>query len=129
MVLISIWFPRKQNKKTYDVVTCTIYYHLIILIWRVGKSDSARTKPRRVTVRFVCINVCHKVFANKQKLKEKGITENLTKLRLVKLNKVREQHSFRDVLSYDGKAMYKDSNYKAKVIHNKYFKINQKQIP
>ena len=37
------------------------------------------------------------------------------KLLLIKLNEAREQHSLDNVSSYDGKAMYKDSNRKAKV--------------
>ena len=47
------------------------------------------------------------MFANKRKLKGKviSISESLTKLRLVKLKKAREQHTFGNVWSYDGKVM------------------------
>ena len=80
---------------------------------RTGKSDPAKTKPITLIVIFVGNKVRRKVFANKRKLKEKEITESLMKLRLVKLNEAREQHSFGESLFYDGKTMYKDNNRKA----------------
>ena len=53
-----------------------------------------KLKSRPVTVKFAPYNVLHKVFANKQKLKGKGISisETLMKLRLVEWENKRTTH-------------------------------------
>ena len=87
---------------------------------RVGKFDMYKTNPRLVIVKFSHYNVLHNVFANKRKLKGKeiSISENLTKLRLVKLNEARDQNSLGNIWSFDRKVMFKDSNNKVKVSYD-----------
>ena len=52
------------------------------------------------------------MFKNKRKLKEKrtSVTESLTKIRMEKLQKAREERGFQNVSSNDGKILYIDVN-------------------
>ena len=120
---------QKVRQNNDDVVISTLYEHLNIVILeedvdrshRVGKFDPAKRKSKPVIMKFVSYNVCHKVFASKRKLKGKGvsISKSLMKLCLVKLSKAKNQHSFGNVWSYEGKIMYnKDSNNKIKVFYD-----------
>ena len=55
-------------------------------------------------------------FSNKLKVKGKqiSISESVTKLRLMKLKEARDQYTFANVWTQDGKIMFKDGS-KAKV--------------
>ena len=55
-------------------------------------------------------------FSNKRKLKGKqiSISESLTKLRSMKLKEARDQYTFANVCTQDGKIMFKNGS-KAKV--------------
>ena len=117
-------FPENNAENSDDVVISTIFEHLIILIFeqdidrshRVAKFDLGKIQPRPAIAKFICNNVLHKVLVNKLKLKEKEF-ESLTKLRLVRLNEAREQHSFGNVSFYDKKTRYKDSNNKVNIFY------------
>ena len=102
-----------KTENTDDIVISTISKHLHIVIskedidryHRFGKFDLAKTKPRPVRVKFSRYNICDKVFTHKQKLKGKEISifKSLSKLYLLELDEARDQHSFGDVWSNDGK--------------------------
>ena len=123
--------PENKTENTDDVVISTISNHLNIVIsqddidrsHRVGKFDPGKGKQRPAIVKFARYYVRPKVFANKWKLKRKGISisESLSKLRLVKLNEAKDQHSFGNVWSYDEKIKYKGSNNKLKFFMIKMF--------
>ena len=80
---------------------------------RAGKFDPAIEKAK-ISHSEIC-HVRHRVFANKQKLKGKGISisESLTRLSLVKLNEAREQLNFGNVWYYDGKLCPKTATTKS----------------
>ena len=71
-----------------------------------------KSKPRLIIIKFCRYNVRARIFENKRKLKGKGtsVTESLTKTRMNKLQKAREEHGFRNVWSNDGKILYIEPN-------------------
>ena len=96
-----------KTEKADNIVISTISENLNIVISEedIDKSQSGekidqdKTKPKSVIEKFVRINVCHKVFTNKRKLKGKGISifERFTKLSSVNLNEARKQHTLGNV--------------------------------
>ena len=79
---------------------------------RNGKYETMKKNSRPVIVKFARYNVRDRVFSNKRKLKGKqiSISESLTKLRLMKLKEARDQYTFANVWTQDGKIMFKDDN-------------------
>ena len=75
---------------------------------RIGKNDKRSNRPRPVIVKFIRYNDRKKIFSKKKQLKNSGIsiTESLTKLRMSKLAKAREEFGFRNVWTVDGRICY-----------------------
>ena len=75
---------------------------------RISKNDKSSNRPRPVIVKFSRYNDRKKTFSKKKQLKKSGIsiTESLTKLRMDKLAKGREEFGFRNVLTVDGRICY-----------------------
>ena len=73
--------------------------------WKLDKSE-----PRPIFIKFSRYNVRAKIFENKRKLKGKRISvmESLTKTRMEKPQKAREEHSFQNVWSNNRKIFYID---------------------
>ena len=63
-------------------------------------------------MKFARYNVRGRVFQEKQELKGSGksITKGLTTKMIGQLDDAREKYGFNNVLSYDGKIMYKINN-------------------
>ena len=74
---------------------------------RISKNDKRNNRPRPVIVKFIRYNDMKKIFS-KKKLKNSGISiaENLTKLRMSKLSKAREEFGFKNVWTVDGSICY-----------------------
>lgn len=70
------------------------------------------SKPLPIIIKFSRYNVGANIFKNERKLKRKriSVTEDLTKTRMEQLQKAREEHSFRNVWSNDGKILNTDIN-------------------
>ena len=80
---------------------------------RLGQPKSSKNaKPRPMIVKFTRYNTCNRIYRNKKKLKRTGIgvTESLTAMRINTLKKAREEHTFNNVQSQDGKIMFFDKN-------------------
>ena len=80
---------------------------------RLGKPKSSKNaKPRPIIVKFVRYTSRNRIYRNKKKLKGTGIslTESLTAKRINVLEKAREEHTFNNVWSQDGKIMFFDKN-------------------
>ena len=97
---------------------------------RLGNRKLDKNKPRPIITKFSRYNVRvvrARIFKNKRKLKGKRISvkESLTKTRIEKLQKAREEHSFRNVWSNDGKILYTDVNEhnRVKVFYDQFFQI------
>ena len=76
---------------------------------RLGKPKSSKNaKPRSIIVKFVRYNTCNRIYRNKKKFKGTGIsvTESLTAERINMLEKAREEYTFNNVWSQDGKIMF-----------------------
>ena len=75
---------------------------------RIGKNDKRSNRPRPVIVKFIRYNDRKKIFSKKKRLKNSGIsiTESLTKLRMSKLAKAREEFGFSNVWTVDGRISY-----------------------
>ena len=76
---------------------------------RLGKRKSSKNaKPRPVIVKFVRYNTRNRIYRNKKKVKGTGIsvTESLTAKRINMLEKAREEHTFNNVRSQDGRIMF-----------------------
>ena len=80
---------------------------------RLGKPKSSRnTEPRPIILKFVRYNTRNRIYRNKKTLKGTGIsvTESLTAKRISMLEKSREEYTFNNVWSQDGKIMFFDKN-------------------
>ena len=85
---------------------------------RLGNSKSSKnTKPRPIIVKFVRYNTRNRIYRNKEKLKGTGISviESLTAKRINMLEKAREEHTFNNVWSQDGKIKFFNKNTKLKL--------------
>ena len=71
------------------------------------KKDEQRSKP--IIVTLTRYNTRKKVFPSKRNLKgtNVSITESLTAKRMEELNKAREEHGFTNVLTADGRILFK----------------------
>ena len=87
---------------------------------RLGKPEGPGHKPRAIIVKFSRYKDRHHVFRNKNLLKESfiSVTESLTLKRMEHLKKVREQHSFANVWTLDGKIMFKGNDGNPKVYYS-----------
>ena len=81
---------------------------------RIGKAKPGKKRP--IIVKFVRYNDRKKVFSNKKRLKNSGIsiTESLTAFRMDVLSKAREKHGFKNVWTIDGRIMFKGNDNKPK---------------
>ena len=80
---------------------------------RLGKPKfSKNAKPRPMIVQFTRYNTRNRIYRNKKKLKGTriSVTESLTAMRINMLEKAREEHTFNNVWSQDGKIMFFDKN-------------------
>ena len=77
-------------------------------IHSIGKNDKKSNRPRPATVKFIGYNDRKKIFSKKKQLKNFGISimESLTKLRMSKLAKAREEFGFRNEWTVDGRICY-----------------------
>ena len=75
---------------------------------RISKNDKRKNRPRPVIVKFIRYNNRKKIFSKKKQLKISGISiaESLTKLRMSKLSKAREEFGFKNVWIVDGSICY-----------------------
>ena len=93
---------------------------------RLGNRKLGKNKPQPIIIKFLRYNVSVKIFKNKIKLQRKRISvkESLTKLKMEKLLKTREEHSFRNVWFNDRKILYIDVNNhnRVKVFCDYFFK-------
>ena len=76
---------------------------------RIRKPSPRKKRP--IIVKFVRYNDRRKVFSNKKKLKDSGIsiTESLTARRMEELSKARNEHRFKNVWTIDGKILFKEN--------------------
>ena len=83
----------------------------------LGNRKLDKSKPQPIIIKFSRYNVRARIFKNKKKLKGKrtSVTESLAKTKMEKLQKVKEEHGFRNVWSSDGKILYIDANDHNKV--------------
>ena len=74
---------------------------------RIGKPTLRKKRP--IIVKFVRYNDRHKAYWNKKRLKDfrVSITESLTAFRMGQLNKARDEHSFQNLWTHDGKILFK----------------------
>ena len=74
----------------------------------LGKNDKRSNQPRPVIVKFIRYSDRKKIFSKKKQFKNAGIpiTESLTKLRMSKLAKAREEFGFRNVWTVDSRICY-----------------------
>ena len=85
---------------------------------RIGKPSPRKIRP--IIIKFVRYNDRRKVFSNKKKLKESGISikESLTAGSLGELSKARNKHGFKNVWTIDGKILFKENrSNKAKLFY------------
>ena len=75
---------------------------------RIGKNDKRSNQPRPVIVKFIRYSDRKKIFLKEKQLKNSGIsiTESLTKSRMSKPAKIREEFGFRNVWTVDGRICY-----------------------
>ena len=81
---------------------------------RIGKPSPRKIRP--IIVKFVRYNDRRKVFSNKKKLKNSGIsiTESSTARRMGELSKARNKYGFKNVWTIDGK---ENGSNKAKLFY------------
>ena len=78
----------------------------------IGQKKASSKKPRAVIIKFVSYITRKRIFLNKKLLKgtQVSIIESLTANRMGTLEEAREKHQLRNVLTADGKILYKDGN-------------------
>ena len=76
--------------------------------------SSKNAKPRPMIVKFARYNTSNRIYRNKKKLNGTGIsvTGSLTAKRISMLEKAREEHTFNNVWSQDGKITFFDKKHK-----------------
>ena len=80
---------------------------------RLDKPKSSKNaKPRPIIVKFVRYNTCNRIYRNNKNLKGTGISvmESLTAKWISMLEKARQEYTFNNVWSEDGKIMFFDKN-------------------
>ena len=108
-----------NDENTDDLVLKTINEKLDIDITeneidrshRIGKKKDGQ-RPRPIIVKLRRYNTRKKVSASKRKLKGTGVSiaESLSVKRMEQLNKAREEHSFTNVWTTDGRILFKRPN-------------------
>ena len=98
----------EKNQENTDDLALEIFRGKLDRTYRIGKNDKKSNRPRPVNVKFIRYNDWKKIFSKKKQLKNSGIsvTESLTKLRMSKLAKAREEFGFRNVWTVDGRICY-----------------------
>ena len=78
----------------------------------IGQEKASSQKPRAVIIKFVSYNTRKKIFSNKKVLKQiqVSITESVTAKRIGILKEAKEKHQFCNVLTANGRILYKDGN-------------------
>ena len=111
-ILIHGIAENKEENTNIDILDVKIDEIDIDRSHRIGRYDKAKKKARPVIVKFARYNVRGRVFQEKQELKGTGksITKGLTTKMIGQLDDAREKYGFNNVLSYDGKIMYKINN-------------------
>ena len=111
-ILIHGIAENKEENTNIDILDVKIDEIDIDRSHRIGRYDKAKKKSRPVIVKFARYNVRGRVFQEKQELKGSGksITKGLTTRMIGQLDDAREKYGFNNVLSYDGKIMYKINN-------------------
>ena len=104
-----------NNENMDDLVHKTINERLDVNITeikidrshRIGRKKDGQT-PRPIIVKLMRYNTRKKVLASKRKLKGMGVSirETLTAKIIEQLNKVREEHSFTNVWTTDGRILF-----------------------
>ena len=81
----------------------------ILIEVRIGKPSPR--KKRLIIVKFARYNIQKSAYSHKKRLKNTGIsiTESLTAFRMEQLKKAREEHSFQNVWTHDGKILFKEN--------------------
>ena len=91
---------------------------------RIGNPKSGNKRPRPIIVKFARYNTRRKVFLNKKRLKNTGIsiTESLTKHSMEFLKKARNEFGFNNLWMIDGRISYYDevANYVASYVYGKH---------
>ena len=80
---------------------------------RLDKPKSSKNaKARPIIVKFVRYNTCNRIYRNNKNLKGTGIRvmESLTAKWISMLEKARQEYTFNNVWSEDGKIMFFDKN-------------------
>ena len=97
-----------ENQENTDDLALEIFRGKLDRTHRIGKNDKKSNRPRPVIVKFIRYNDWKKIFSKKKQLKNSGIsvTKSLTKLRMSKLAKAREEFGFRNVWTVDGRICY-----------------------
>ena len=121
-----------QNENTDDISLRTINEHLELELTekeldhthRIGNPKSGNKRPRPIIVKFARYNTRRKVFLNKKRLKNTGIsiTESLTKHSMEFLKKARNEFGFNNLWTVDGRISYYDevANYVASYVYGKH---------
>ena len=86
---------------------------------RIGRLKKGK-QSRPVIFKFARCNIRNKVFKNKKKLKDTGvsITESLTQKRMQMLTKARNEFLFKNVWTQDGKILVKSDDNTIKVYYD-----------
>ena len=77
---------------------------------RIGNLKSGNKRPRPIIVKFARYSIRGKIFVNKKRLKNTGvsITESLTKRRMEFLKRAKNKFGFNNVWTVDGRICYYD---------------------
>ena len=107
-----------QDENTDDISLLTINQYLELELTekepdrthRISNQQSGNKRPKPIIVKFASYNTRRKVFVNKKKLKNTGISisESLTKHRMKFFKKVKNKFGF-NVSTVDGGICYYDS--------------------
>ena len=86
---------------------------------RIGRLKKGK-QSRPIIIKFARYNIRNRVFKNKKKLKDTGIsiTESLTQKRMQMLTKARNEFLFKNVWTQDGKILVKSDDNTIKVYYD-----------
>ena len=116
-----------ENEDTDTVVTETLNELLLEKLTdididrshRIGRLKKGK-QSRPIIIKFARYNIRNRVFKNKKKLKDTGIsiTESLTQKRMQMLTKARNEFLFKNVWTQDGKILVKSDDNTIKVYYD-----------